>query len=131
MKKEIFARSLVIVLIIMAISIPIAGRWLEQKQQGNIIDMHARTFENGSWSTSTIQTKVGEPIHLRLTSEDVVHGFAVGGYNMTPLEVLPGEYIETTLTFDKPGEYTFFCNRWCSPSHTRMRGTIEVLPADK
>ena len=33
---------------------------------------------------------------------------------------------EVTLTFDKPGKYTFYCTRWCSANHWRMRGTIEV-----
>ncbi|MHB8089853.1 MAG: cupredoxin domain-containing protein [Anaerolineaceae bacterium] len=131
MKKEILARSLVVFFIVIAFSVPFVGRWLNSQKQGNIIDLHARTFENGGWTMDTLQTRVGEPIHIRLTSEDVMHGFAVGGYNLTPIEVMPGEFVETTLAFDKPGEYTFFCNRWCSPTHTRMRGTIEVLPADK
>lgn len=131
MKKENLARSLVIIFIIIAISIPIVGQWLIDDKQGNTIELHARTFENGGWSEDTIQTQVGEPIRIRITSEDVVHGFAVGGYNLTPLEVMPGEFVEITLKFDKPGEYTFFCNRWCGPNHTRMRGTIEVLPAGK
>ncbi|PKN98440.1 MAG: hypothetical protein CVU42_12065 [Chloroflexi bacterium HGW-Chloroflexi-4] len=128
MKKEIIARSLVVFFIIIAISIPFVGRWLISRKQGTIIDLHARTFENGGWSMDTLQTRVGVPIRIRMTSEDVVHGFAIGGYEMIPLEVTPGEFVETTLTFDKPGEYTFFCNRWCSPNHTRMRGIIEVMP---
>ena len=33
---------------------------------------------------------------------------------------------DITLTFDKPGIYTFFCTRWCGVNHWRMRGTIEV-----
>lgn len=128
MKKEILARLLVLVLVLTAISIPIAGRWFTTTQQRNMINIHARVFENGSWGMNTIQTNVGNPILIRLTSEDVVHGFAVGGYEMTSLEVMPGEYTETTLMFDTPGEYTFFCTRWCGPFHTRMRGTIQVLP---
>lgn len=128
MKKEILARSLVVFFIVIAISIPFVGRWLNSRKQGNIIELHARTFENGGWSMDTLQTRVGVPIRIRMTSEDVVHGFAIGGYEMIPLEVTPGEFVETTLTFDKPGEYTFFCNRWCSLNHTRMRGIIEVMP---
>lgn len=129
MKKELFARYLVIFFILVAVSIPIVGRWLTSKDQEDTIELHARTFENGSWSIDHINVKVGEPIRLRITSEDVVHGFAIGGYALTPLEVLPGEFVEATLTFDEPGEYTFFCTRWCGPSHTRMRGTIEVSAA--
>jgi mono/diheme cytochrome c family protein len=38
----------------------------------------------------------------------------------------PGQVVETTLTFDQPGTYTFYCTRWCGPDHWRMRGVIEV-----
>lgn len=131
MKKELFARFLVIFFILIAVSIPIVGRFVTLQDRKNTIEMHARVFENGSWSMDHINVAAGEPIQLRITSEDVVHGFAIGGYALTPLEVLPGEYVETTLTFDKPGEYTFFCTRWCGPNHTKMRGIIEVTNKGK
>lgn len=130
MKNESIARTVVVLLIIIAVGIPFVGRWKTNRSQQNTIEIHARTFENGSWSVDTIQVKVGEPVNIRLTSDDVVHGFAVGGYSMNPLELIPGENVEATLIFDKPGMYTFFCNRWCSPDHTRMRGVVEVLPED-
>jgi mono/diheme cytochrome c family protein len=48
------------------------------------------------------------------------------------VDVIPGEITEVTLTFDRPGKYTFYCTRWCSVNHWRMRGTIEVSgPAGK
>jgi hypothetical protein len=40
--------------------------------------------------------------------------------------VKPGEITEVTLNFDRPGKYTFYCTRWCSINHWRMRGVIEV-----
>jgi mono/diheme cytochrome c family protein len=56
----------------------------------------------------------------------VVHGFAIAKSDQPALEIMPGEFVDTTLTFDKPGIYTYYCNRWCGPNHWRMRGTIEV-----
>lgn len=129
MKKENLARFLVVFFIIIAVAIPVVGRLVTSKDRENTTELHARVFENGSWSTDRIEAVVGEPVHLRMTSEDVVHGFAVGGYTLTPIKILPGEFVETTLTFEKPGEYTFFCTRWCGPNHTRMRGTIVVTTA--
>jgi heme/copper-type cytochrome/quinol oxidase subunit 2 len=131
MKKELLARFLVIFFILVAVSIPIAGRWLTSKERENTIGLHANVYENGSWSMDHIDVTAGVPIRMRITSEDVVHGFAVGGYALTPLEVLPGEYVEAILTFDEPGEYTFFCTRWCGPNHTQMRGIIEVTTKRK
>jgi FtsP/CotA-like multicopper oxidase with cupredoxin domain len=82
--------------------------------------------ESGGWSPSSIEAKVGVPLHLRLTSDDVMHSFAIGQSDMPPVDVAPGKMTELTLTFDKPGTYTYYCTRWCGPNHWRMRGTIEV-----
>jgi hypothetical protein len=37
--------------------------------------IHARMAENGGWNPDVIQAEVGKPLHLRLTSDDVMHGF--------------------------------------------------------
>ena len=88
--------------------------------------VHARLAENGGWTPETLRAGVGEPLHLRLTSDDVVHGFAVGNLDTPSVDVLPGKVTDVTLLFDKPGTYTFYCTRWCGINHWRMRGTIEV-----
>ena len=95
--------------------------------------IHARMADTGGWTPDVIQAEVGKPLHLRLTSDDVVHGFAVGQRDMEAVEIEPGKVTDVTLTFEKPGIYTFFCTRWCGVNHWRMRGTIEVtgLAADK
>lgn len=91
--------------------------------------LHASMAENGGFRPDFLRATVGKPLHLRLTSDDVVHGFAVGHLNMKSVDVLPGKVTEVTLVFDKPGRYTFYCTRWCGLSHWRMRGTIEVRGA--
>jgi len=87
--------------------------------------IHARMAENGGWTPDVIQAEAGRPLHLKLTS-DVMHGFAVGQMDMDGVNVEPGKVTELTLTFDKPGIYTFYRTRWCGLNHWRMRGTIEV-----
>ncbi len=129
MKKETLARILVIGFIMLAVAIPFGGQWLATRRQPQMIELHARMAENGGWSMDTIQAQVGQPIRLHMTSDDVVHGFAVGQSNQPAIEIQPGEYVDTTLTFDHPGKYTFYCTRWCGPNHWRMRGTIEVTGA--
>jgi mono/diheme cytochrome c family protein/plastocyanin len=130
MKKEILARFLVIAFIFIAIAIPFGGEWLAKRGQPGAIELHARMPENGGWSMDTIQAKVGQPIRLHMTSDDVVHGFAIGRSDQPALDINPGEFTDTTLTFDKPGKYTFYCTRWCGRNHWRMRGTIEVSASD-
>src|SRR5512140_3845304 len=70
--------------------------------------IHARMAENGGWSPDTLQAQVGKPLHLSLTSDDVVHGFAVGQMAMQTMAVEPGKVTNVTLTFDKPGSYSFY-----------------------
>ena len=91
--------------------------------------IRARMAENGGWNPEVIQAEAGKPLNLKLTSDDVVHGFAVGQMDIEAVDVLPGKVTDLTLTFDKPGIYTFYCTRWCGLNHWRMRGTIEVTGA--
>ena len=122
MSKEQLARSIVLLLVISAIAIPVAA-W--QMRSSSMV-VHARMAETGGWTPENLTAVVGEPVHLQLTSDDVMHGFAVGQTDMSAVDVVPGEISEVTLNFDRPGKYTFYCTRWCSVNHWRMRGTIEV-----
>lgn len=126
MNKEWLARIIVIVLVVTAIAIPLVA-W-RSGSQGAVI--HARIAETGGWTPENLTAEVGKPLHLRLTSDDVTHSFAIGQSNDPPVDVKPGEITEITLNFDKPGKYTFYCTRWCSVNHWRMRGAIEVSGPD-
>jgi mono/diheme cytochrome c family protein/plastocyanin len=121
MKAERFALLLVIVLVI---GLPLAA--VLARSNSDTVEMHAQMADNGGWAPSDLKAQVGQPLHLRLTSDDVMHGFAVGQSAAPALDVLPGQWTTTTLVFNQPGKYTFYCTRWCGPNHWRMRGTIEV-----
>jgi mono/diheme cytochrome c family protein/plastocyanin len=86
----------------------------------------ARMPEDGGWSQDQIDIPPGEVVKFRLTSEDVVHGFAIGKTGIGSSEILPGKWSEISWTPQEPGEYTFYCTRWCGPNHWRMTGTIRV-----
>jgi mono/diheme cytochrome c family protein/plastocyanin len=118
-RLEFVSRILIAATVIGAVGTPLYF-WLHTPL------VHARLAENGGWSPDTLRAEVGEPLHLRLTSDDVVHGIAIGRMNAQSVDVLPGKVTDLTLTFDKPGTYTFYCTRWCGLNHWRMRGTIEV-----
>jgi plastocyanin len=124
MKREWLARILILTLLGGAIGLTAAGWW--QHSQGIVI--HARMAENGGWTPENLSVEVGEPLHLRLTSDDVMHSFAIGQSDQPAVDVIPGEMTDVTLVFDRPGKYTFYCTRWCSLNHWRMRGVIEVTP---
>ena len=129
MKKETFARFLVIVLLLFAIAVPVGGYLISSANKDHVVELHARMPENGGWSVGNITVQIGQPLTLHMTSDDVVHGFAIGKSDQSAIEILPGEFVDTTLTFDETGTYTFYCTHWCGPNHWRMRGTIEVMGA--
>jgi mono/diheme cytochrome c family protein/plastocyanin len=118
-RPELIARFLIVTGIFLAVGAPLF-LWARTPL------IHARMAEDGGWNPDVIQAEVGKPLHLKITSDDVVHGFAVGQMEMQSVDVLPGKVTDITLNFDKPGIYTFFCTRWCGLNHWRMRGTIEV-----
>jgi mono/diheme cytochrome c family protein/uncharacterized cupredoxin-like copper-binding protein len=93
---------------------------------GETIEVRGRMPENGGWTPDRISVEAGQPLHLRLVSDDVVHSFAIGQSDHPVIELLPGQVVETTLVFDEPGKYTFYCTRWCGVNHWRMRGVIDV-----
>ncbi|MBI4760232.1 MAG: c-type cytochrome [Chloroflexota bacterium] len=118
-RPELLARLLIIAGILLAVGAPLY-LWSRTPL------IHARMAEAGGWTPDVLQAEVGKPLHLKITSDDVVHGFAVGQMDMQSVDILPGKVADITLTFDKPGTYTFYCTRWCGLNHWRMRGTIEV-----
>ncbi|MBM4427890.1 MAG: c-type cytochrome [Chloroflexi bacterium] len=118
-RAELISRILIVVGILLAVGAPLFF-WARTPL------IHARMAEDGGWNPDVIQAEVGKPLHLKFTSDDVVHGFAVGQMDMQSVDILPGKVTDITLNFDEPGIYTFFCTRWCGLNHWRMRGTIEV-----
>jgi mono/diheme cytochrome c family protein len=127
MRRESLARLLVAVMILLAFAIPFGGRRLSLSGDIPAVNLVARMPENGGWSKEVIRVGAGEPLRLRLSSEDVVHGFAVGKIDHPAVDIYPGQVTETVLVFDEPGRYTYYCTRWCGANHWRMRGMIEVI----
>lgn len=122
-RPELVARLLVLMGMAVAV-LPWALR-----ESAGVIEVKARMPELGGWSPESLQVEAGQSLRLRITSDDVTHGFAVGATDTKPVDVEPGRVTAVDLQFARPGRYTFYCTRWCGPNHWRMRGTIEVLPA--
>jgi mono/diheme cytochrome c family protein/plastocyanin len=122
MRREWIALIVLLGLVSLAVLVVGIGWWGREET----ILLRASMPEAGGWRPVAIQAKAGQPVHLRLTSEDVTHSFAVGQMEMEAIDIEPGELTELTLTFEQPGTYTYYCTRWCGPNHWRMRGTIEV-----
>ena len=90
------------------------------------IIIHVRIAEDGGFMPDSIKARVGEPLHLRLISDDVEHTFVLGQSELQPVTFKPGEPTEIELIFDRPGTYTFYTTTPSSLNFWRMRGVIEV-----
>ena len=90
------------------------------------ITIHVRIAEDGGFMPDYIKARAGEPLKLRLVSDDVEHTFAIGQNSMEPVLLQPGEPVTIILTFDQPGTYTYYTTTPSSLNFWRMRGTIEV-----
>jgi mono/diheme cytochrome c family protein len=95
-----------------------------------VIDLDAQLPEVGGWAPEVLRITAGEQIRLRLHSPDVLHSFAIGRTEVGPIDIVPGKVTEIEFSINEPGTYTFYCTRWCSTNHWRMRGTLEVTAAD-
>ena len=124
MGKEWLARVLIILGLASVASFPILNHLHAAQAQDMVL--HARLAEDGGWMPGDLTAVVGEPLHLRLTSDDVTHGFAIGMLDQPAVDVNPGEITDLSVVFTHPGKYTFYCTRWCGVNHWRMHGTIEV-----
>jgi mono/diheme cytochrome c family protein/plastocyanin len=113
-------------LIVVGIPLGFGSAWWSLQNSAEVATLHARMSEDGGWNPETLHAAAGQPLRLRLISDDVMHSFAIGRSEAAPIDLPPGEVVETTLIFEQAGTYTYACTRWCGPNHWRMRGVIEV-----
>ena len=70
---------------------------------------------------------VGKVVKLIITSDDVIHSFAVPAF-WTKLDANPGVLNETWVKVDRPGVYFGACSELCGARHGYMPIAVEVLP---
>jgi cytochrome c oxidase subunit II len=88
-----------------------------------VIEITAKRF---AFSPNQITIKKGETVKLRLTSEDVTHGFFMRALKIDE-DVQPGTPTEVTLTPQTAGTFTTICDHFCGANHGNMNMTITVV----
>jgi cytochrome c oxidase subunit II len=73
-----------------------------------------------------LHVPVGVPIKLTMTSQDVVHDFAVPAFRIKK-DVLPGRYTSEWFTATETGRFHLFCDQYCGTSHSAMIGWVIVM----
>ena len=89
----------------------------------NVIHLTAKKFR---FTPEEITLKKGEPVAIKITSEDVRHGFSLPDFKVRA-NVKPGETAVVRFTPDKTGEFTFTCDVFCGAGHEDMSGTLRVV----
>ena len=87
-------------------------------------------YPGGQHEIDSVHVPTGRDVALVLTSEDVIHDFAVPVFRVRH-DVLPGRYEVIWFKATKIGTYNFFCDQLCGTDHSSMVGRITVMtPGD-
>ena len=70
---------------------------------------------------------VGQPVHITLTSPDVIHAFYVPKF-LFKRDVVPGKLNNFDFTIDTPGTYRGQCAELCGEFHGSMLFEVHALP---
>jgi cytochrome c oxidase subunit 2 len=80
----------------------------------------------GRSEINELHVPVGQPVLLKMISEDVIHSFFVPAFRVK-MDVLPGRYTSLWFTATELGEYHLFCAEYCGTEHADMRGRVYVM----
>ncbi len=81
----------------------------------------------GFVTANELHIPVGQAVHFRITSPDVIHSFwvpALGGKT----DAIPGQTNDMWLEADKPGVYRGQCAEYCGVQHAQMALLVVAEP---
>ena len=81
---------------------------------------------SGQREINELHVPAGEPIKLVMTTEDVIHDFAIPAFRVKQ-DLIPGRYTYTWFNATKPGRYHLYCAAYCGTSHSQMGGWVTVM----
>jgi cytochrome c oxidase subunit II len=85
-------------------------------------------YGDGRREFNELHLRLGTPVRLVLSSEDVIHSFFVPAFRMKQ-DVVPGKVVSAWVNPTRAGTYTLFCAQYCGTAHAEMIGKIVVLDA--
>jgi cytochrome c oxidase subunit II len=91
-----------------------------------VSDDPSRIFE----TANEIHIPVGEPVRLKLASQDVIHSFWVPAVT-GKTDLIPGQTNVTWLQADEPGVYWGQCAEYCGRQHAHMALRLFADPPEE
>jgi cytochrome c oxidase subunit II len=128
MKRTIFKNTIIDTMLVasafgIAVAVFAPKGNLARADNPKVIEITAKKFE---FSPSEITLKKGEPVILRLSSSDRVHGFM-----SKPLKIdtdIPADKTaDVPVTPDTAGNYTVICDHYCGTGHGNMKMKVTVV----
>jgi cytochrome c oxidase subunit 2 len=99
-----------------------AGETPKEDPSPRVVTITARRFE---FVPKEITLKQGETVTLRLTTEDVTHGFFMKSLGIDAV-IEPGQPTDVTITPQTAGSFVTICDHFCGEGHGNMHMTIVV-----
>ena len=81
---------------------------------------------NGVREINELHLKVGQPVKITMTSEDVIHSFGIPAFR-DKIDAVPGRYVSTWYHPIRPGRYRIYCDQLCGIGHSQMIGWVHVM----
>ncbi|MFT5171279.1 MAG: cytochrome c oxidase subunit 2 [Candidatus Marinamargulisbacteria bacterium] len=69
---------------------------------------------------------VGQPVTLKMSSEDVIHSFFVPNFRIKR-DVIPNRYTQVWFEATDVGDFHIFCTEFCGDGHSEMLATLRVV----
>ncbi|TCS62645.1 cytochrome c oxidase subunit II [Varunaivibrio sulfuroxidans] len=77
--------------------------------------------------TDQLVVPIGQPIVLRMSSDDVIHSFGMPAYRVTE-DVMPGRITYIWFNPDKPMDTVVTCREFCGMNHSVMYTKVRAVP---
>jgi cytochrome c oxidase subunit 2 len=80
-----------------------------------------------NFTSAMMELPVNRPVHIRLNSKDVIHGFYIPEFRIYQ-DAVPGRTIDWVwFTPTKIGSYQLACSQLCGSGHYNMKAQVEVV----
>jgi cytochrome c oxidase subunit II len=83
-------------------------------------------YPDGVQVIGNLTVPQGEEVLLNVTSEDVVHSFAIPSLSVAK-DAVPGHYNTIWFNATQVGSYLIMCKEFCGIGHALMLGTLTVV----
>ena len=88
-----------------------------------VIVISAKKFQ---FTPNEITIKKGEPVILRMTSTDRVHGFMSKPFKIDT-DIPPDKTTDVAITPETAGNFTIICDHYCGTGHSNMKMKVTVV----